>query len=326
VGCKGWVRIESKAYGVVEGTKPEYETLGMLGSNCLVDDIKAIAKANDMCNRYGLDTITVGSVIGFAMECYERGVINKDDTGGIELTWGNADSMVAMVEKIGQRDGFGGVLADGVKLAAERIGKGSEEWAIHIGGQDIPAHVPTATIGHAWGYVNEPTPARHTTTHIKMSHDSGAPGFFYSDNLPKLDPLDVEANAPVFATCSDLERLWTSAGLCVFAIWPGTLPLIESISAVTGWDFTMEEGLRAGRRIQALRQAFNIREGLDTTEWCIPKRAALASTGPNKGKKVDFKAMKEKGYEALGWDPQTGKPLDSSLEELELKELVETYS
>ena len=95
VGCKGWVRIESKAYGVVEGTKPEYETLGMLGSNCLVDDIKAIAKANDMCNRYGLDTITVGSVIGFAMECYERGVINKDDTGGIELTWGNADSMVA---------------------------------------------------------------------------------------------------------------------------------------------------------------------------------------------------------------------------------------
>ena len=322
IDCKGWIKIGKSPYGVIEGTKPEYETLAMLGGDCLIDDLEAIAKANDLCNRYGLDTITTGSVIAFAMECYERGVITKEDTHGIELTWGNGPAMVAMVEKIGRREGFGAVLADGSKLAAERISKGSGEWAIHIGGQDMPAHVPTATIGHAWGYVNDPTPARHTTTHFKMSHDSNAPDYFYSDSLPKLDPLDIEANAPVFATCSDLERLWTSAGLCVFAIWPGTLPLVEAISAVTGWDFTLAEGLRAGRRIQTLRQAFNIREGVNTTQWRIPERVTVASTGPNKGKKVDFKAMKEKGYAALGWDAETGKPLDATLEELGLKELV----
>jgi len=256
------------------------------------------------------------------MECYERGIITKEDTDGIELKWGNAAAMVAMVEKIGRREGFRDVLADGAKFAAERIGKGSEKWAVHIGGQDMPSHVPTATIGHAWGYVNEPTPARHTTTHFKHSHDSGAPGYYYSDKFPELDALDVDANAKVFATCSDLERLWTSAGLCVFAIWPGTLPLIEVMCAVTGWDFTIDEGLKAGRRIQALRQAFNIREGLDTTNWRIPERAAIAPTGPNKDKNIDFNGMKEKGYAALGWDSRTGKPLDSTLEELGLKELV----
>jgi len=322
IGCKGWIKIDKSPYGVIETTKIEYETLAMLGSDCFVDDLAAVAKTNDLCNRYGIDTISTGAVIAFAMECYERGVITKEDTGGIELSWGNGAAMVAMVEKIGRREGFGAVLADGAKFAAERIGKGSEEWAIHIGGQDMPAHVPTATIGHTWGYVNEPTPARHTTTHFKHSHDAGAPGYFYSDNFPKLDPLDVEANAPIFATCSDLERLWTSAGLCVFAIWPCTLPLVEAISAATGWDFTMAEGLKAGRRIQTLRQAFNIREGINTTEWRIPKRVTIASTGPNKGRKVDFDAMKEKGYKALGWDIKTGKPLELTLSELGLKELV----
>ena len=323
IGCKGWVKVEKSPYGVIEGTKPEYETLGLFGSNCLVDDIEAIIKANDLCNRYGMDTIGVASTIAFAMECYEKGVITKEDTDGIELTWGDADAMVSMVEKIGQRKGFGAVLADGSKRAAERIGKGSEAWAIQTGGQDVPAHDPRVSVGHAWGYVTDPTPVRHTASHIKWSHDASAPDFFADDRFPKLDPLDVEANAPAWAMASALERLWTSAGLCVFAIWPATLPLVEAMSAITGWDFTMEEGLKAGRRIQTLRQAFNIREGVNTGKWLLPERlAAVASTGPIAGKKVDFEAMKEKGYEALGWDGKTGKPLDSTLTELGLKELV----
>ena len=326
IGCKGLIKIDESPYGVIETTKMEYETLGMLSADCFVDDLAAVAKANELCNRYGIDTITTGSTVAFAMECYERGVITKEHTGGIELTWGNGSALVAIVEKIGRREGFGAVLADGSKIAAERIGKDSKAWAMHVGGQDLPAHVPTATVGHAWGYVCDPTPARHTATHLKMAHDNRMPDYFYSHNFPKLDSLDVEANAPVFATCSDLERLWTSAGLCALAIWPGNLPLVEAISAVTGWDFTMAEGLKTGRRIQTLRQAFNVREGVNTTEWVVPARAAFATTGPNKGRKIDLKAMKEKGYEALGWDPKTGIPLESTLEELELKGLIDAYS
>ena len=324
LGCKGWYRIETKSYGVIEGSKPEYETLSMMGPNCLIDDLEAISKANDLCNRLGLDTIGTGAVIGFAMECYERRAITKEDTGGIELTWGNGDALVAMTEQIGRREGFGAVLADGAKLAAERIGKGSQEWAIHVGGQDIPAHDPRVSIGYGWGYAVDATPGRHTATQFKNEHDSRVP-FVTSPKLkfPEPDSLDVAANAPIYATCSDLDRLWTSAGLCIFAEVPETLPLSEVMSVVTGWDFTLEEGLKAGRRIQTLRQAFNIREGVNTSEWRLPERLVVAQdAGPNRGKKVDLPAMKAKGYEALGWDAETGKPLESTLKELGLKELV----
>jgi len=325
LGCKGWYRIETERYGVVESSKPEYETISMMGPNCLIDDLGAISKANDVCNRLGLDTISTGSVIGFAMECYERGVITKKDTDGIELTWGNGDALVAITEKIGKHEGFGAVLADGAKLAAERIGKGSEKWAIHVGGQDIPAHDPRVSIGcGGWGYAVDATPARHTATNFKDMHDGKAR--FVADaelNIPELDSLDVAANAPIYATCSDLDRLWTSAGLCIFGAIPETMPIAEVMAAITGWDFTLEEGLKAGRRIQTLRQAFNIREGVNTGEWRLPERLMVAQdAGPNKGREVDFKAMKEKGYAALGWDSKTGKPLESTLQELGLKELV----
>lgn len=322
LGCKGRIRIETRSYGVIEGAKPEYETLAMLGSNLLIDDVEAIIKANDFCNRYGLDTIGLGATIAFAMECYERGVITKEDTDGIELTWGNGDAMVAMVEKIGRRQGLGAVLADGSKLAAERIGKGSEKWAIHIGGQDIPAHDPRVSTGYCWGYLCDATPARHTSSQTKDCQDKGA---LFSPKIewPELDPLDIEANASIYATCSDLDRLWTSAGLCIFGLVPETLPLAEVISAVTGWDFTLEEGLKAGRRIQTLRQAFNFREGVHPGKWCLPERLqSVPTTGPVAGRGIDFVAMKKKGYAALGWDADTGKPLDSTLQGLDLKELV----
>jgi aldehyde:ferredoxin oxidoreductase len=323
LGCKGWTRIETK-YGLVECSKIEYETLSLMGPNCMIDDLGALCKANDICNRLGLDTIGAGAVIGFAMECYERGVITKEDTDGIELSWGNGDALVAMTEKIGRREGFGAILADGAKLASERIGNGSEAWAIHVGGQDMPAHDPRVSIGYGWGYQVDATPARHTATQFKNEHDSRVPFATCNElKLPKPDGLDTTANAPLYATCSDLDRLWTSAGLCIFAEVPETLPLAEVISAVTGWDFTLKEGLEAGRRIQTLRQAFNIREGVDTGAWKLPERLTVPQdSGPKKGKKVDLKTMKEKGYQALGWDPKTGKPLASTLEKLGLKELV----
>jgi len=325
IGCKGWLKIDESPYGMIEGAKIEYQTLGMVGANLLIDDVKAIAKANDLCNRYGLDTISVGAVIGFAMECYNRGVISKEDTKGIELTWGNGKAMVTMVEKMGRREEFGAVLADGSKFAAERIGRGSEKWAIHVGGQDLPAHDPRVTIGCGWGYICDATPGRHTACEAANGYFGGCDISPYGElELPHLNNvLDIEANAPAYAICSDLERLLSSAGLCQFSYYPGAMPIIELIAAVTGWDFTLAEGLKAGRRIATLRQAFNIREGIRTSEWRLPERLeAPQTTGPNAGVKLDFRAIKEKGYAALGWDAKSGKPLESTLEELGLKELV----
>ncbi len=322
LACKGWLRIEGK-YGVVECSKVEYETLSMMGPNCMIDQLDAICKANDLCNRLGLDTIGTGSVIGFAMECYEKGAITKEDTGGIELTWGNGDALVTMTEKIGRREGFGDILADGSKRAAERIGKGSEAWAIHVGGQDMPAHDPRVSLGYGWGYATDPTPARHTATQVKDGLMHGVPSSPMGFKIAEVDPLDVAGDAPEYAKCSGADKLWTSAGLCIFGLYPETMPLAEAISAATGWDFTLDEGIKAGQRIQTLRQAFNIREGVDTVAWKLPKRLTVPqNSGPNKGRKIDLAAMKEKGYEALGWDTKTGKPLDSTLERLGLKELV----
>jgi len=325
LGCKGWLAVDKGPFAVSKAAKVEYETLGMLGSNLLIDDIEAIIKANDICNRGGMDTISVGSALSLAMECYEHGLITKEDTGGIELTWGNANSMVAMVEKIVRRQRFGAVLADGSKLAAERIGRGSEKWAMHVGGQDLPAHDPRTSIAHGWGYITDPTPGRHTTTQIMDSYEEQIPLSFIAElEFPqKVNMLDPEANIRVFAVSSDLDQLTTSAGVCWFGMVTETLPLIDVISAMTGWDFSLVEGLKVGRRIKTLRQAFNFREGVKPGEWHIPERLEAAPvTGPIAGRKVDFKAMKKIGYGALGWDHETGKPLKLTLEELGLTELV----
>jgi aldehyde:ferredoxin oxidoreductase len=323
--CKGWLRMETK-YGLVECSKIEYETLSVMGPNCSVDDLGAILKANDLCNRLGLDTISTGSVIAFAMECYQRGVITKEDTGGLDLTWGNADALVKLTEQIGRRIGFGAVLADGALFAAKIISKGSEAWALHVGGQDMPAHDPRITAAYGFGYVTDPTPGKHTVSQMKGGCDRGvnaSPADFIQVTL---DPLDVEANAREHARNTAVDRLWDSMGLCMFAHYPETLPLTEAVIATTGWkDYDMDEGVKTGLRIQNLRQAFNTREGIDTSKWLLNERLIGPQTsGPNKGKKViDLIAAKVKGYEAMGWEA-TGRPKDSTLKELGLDELVGT--
>ncbi len=322
--CKGKLTVEKGPYAVKNSNKIEYETLGLFGSNLLIDDPEPLIKANDLCNRYGIDTCAVGSAIGFAMECYERGLISKDDTDGIELSWGNADAMLLMIEKIAKREGFGAVLADGSKFAADHIGKGSDKFAVHVGGQDLPAHDPRTSVGHGWGYLCDPTPGRHTATQYMDSVDEDVNAVMLPESkIKKADIFDYEAYASVYAACSDLDRLSTSAGLCWFGTYPETLPLIEALSAITGWDFTLEEGLKAGRRIQTLRQAFNVREGVNMAEWTLPERIDCPpATGPIAGRNLDFKAIKKLGYEATGWDGITGRPLNSTLKEMGLERLV----
>lgn len=326
VACHGYSRVETGPYAIAETiVKPEYEALAMFGSSSMNDDVEAVMKANHLCNIYGLDCISTGNSIAFAMECYDRGLITKADTDGIDLTWGNAEAIVAMVEKIAKRDGFGAVLADGSARAAERIGKGAEKYAMHIGGQDMPAHDPRASVCYGWGYLCDPTPARHTVSMEMFSLEAGVPYSPYDElQFPKFDKFDYKANAPIYVAFNAFHYWLCACGQCAFMFWPhDKYPIAELISAITGWDFTAAEGLKVGRRINTLRQAFNIREGVKTGEWRLPERYVGApDTGPLAGRDFDWKAMKEGGYAALGWDATTGKPLDSTLQELGLKELV----
>ena len=328
VGCKADFRIEKGLYAREKAYKrPEYETWAAFGPMCLNEDPELVIKANDICNRYGIDTISTGSVIAFAMECYERGIIGKKETEGIELTWGNTSAMLGMLNKVVRREGFGALLADGTKRASERIGKGSEEWAIHISGQEPAFHDARHWPARGLFYIADPTPGHHTCSTFPVYLTKGTNIGPYPElkfAKKKLDELlDYEVTGPIYATGNSYYHFITACGLCLLANYPTSVPSADYVSAVTGWNFTMSEGLRAGRRIQTLRQAFNMREGLRPEDFRLPKRISMPSMAGNfAGKQIDFDTEKHIFYREMGWDTKTGWPLETTLHELGLIELV----
>ena len=324
IACKGYFRIEKGPYAIEKTPKTEYETFAAFGPMCFNDDVESIIQANDICNRYGIDTISAGTVIAFAMECYENGVISKKETDGIELTWGNASAMLAMLDKIGRREGFGAVLADGCQRASEQIGRGSDKWAIHVHGQEPGFQDARFWPGRGVIFSCDPTPGRHTAGILPVAttrRRSIAP--YPETQFPEVDLLDYQAVGPLHATGSNYYQFINACGLCLFACGYAPMPTADYVSAVTGWDFTMAEGLKAGRRIQALRQAFNAREGLRPDDFRLPERISKPSmAGQFAGKQIDFAALRDSFYKAMGWDTESGWPSESALRELGLMELV----
>jgi len=334
VACGGKVRVDNGPYAIDKGHKPEYETLAAFGNMCLNDNVESIIKANDICNRYGLDTISAGTTIAFAMECYEHGIIGKKETDGIELTWGSAPAIIAMLEKIAKREGFGAVLADGVKKAAERIGRGAEKFAVHIHGQEPGFHDPRLNPVRGMGYIADATPGRHTAStpmaaaEFPPTPDFPEGGFIASYpelHLPTTGIHDYQDKGAKAAKTANYGRALSASGACSFVLyfWICSFPFIEFLSAVTGWDLTLSEVLTIGHRIQTLRQAFNIREGIKMGDFTLPDRIkAPPSTGPFAGRIIDLDAIRILYYRALDWDIETGQPSDSILQELGLMEMV----
>jgi len=326
VACKGVVRIDEGQYQVSEMEKPEYESMGALGLMCLNDNLEAVIKAINMCDRYGMDTIAVGTTIAFAMECYERGIINKQDTGGIELAWGNAPAMINIVDEMGRRAGFGAVLADGVKRAAEQIGRGSEEYAMHVHGAEIPMHNPRQFPGSglAIAYTCDPTPARHMQGRGISSLEFGhVLGTYPEFQVAKVKTNDFENKGLIYRTANSWWQFGDACGLCAFVVLTGTLPIVDFISAATGWDFTASELLVAGERIQTLRHAFNFREGIKPQDFNLPKRIAEPpSMGPLKEVHIPFDTIKRVYPKAMSWDSDTGEPSEQRLQELSLDGII----
>jgi len=324
IACGGTVRVDEGPFAIGEGYKPEYETLVQFGTLCLNSNLESIIKANDICNRYGIDTLSAGGAIAFAMECYEHGIISKDETDGIELTWGNAAALIAMLGKIAKREGFGAVLADGVKKAAEQIGRGSEEFAMHVGGQELPAHDPRRAPCYGVGYIADPTPGRHHAGVLGALLEVMRAGPYPELQPPLIKgPHDYQQRGLAYFTGSNYWQVFSCSGMCWFVMLTGMFPLVEFMSAVTGCDYTVPEFITTGRRIRTLCQAFNIREGVPVTKFSLPDRVNMpASMGPFAKRVVDFDGLRIQYYRAIGWDVDTGKPLESTLQELGLTEIV----
>jgi len=318
ISCGGELRVENAPY-TCETHKPEYETLCALGTLCLNDNLESIIKVNDICNRAGLDTISVGATIAFAMECYENGVLTEADTDGLELTWGNHQAIVAMSEKIARREGLGEVLADGVRVASQKIGKGSERFAMHIGGQEIPMHDPRSTPGYATTYCTDATPARHMQGGSQFLES----GFIFP-GIPFTQPEKYVygGKGDMHRYMSNLTHVVNASGLCYFAVWIYGVNMIpQFLNYVTGQTYTLEDLLTIGERISNLRMAFNIREGINPSDWEFPGRIIgdpPLKAGPLKGITIDLQTLKSEYFEKMDWDPITGKPSRKKLEELGL--------
>ncbi|NOZ22778.1 MAG: aldehyde ferredoxin oxidoreductase family protein [Planctomycetes bacterium] len=332
VACKREVAFEDDRFKV-EGRYggPEYETLASLGSFCCVDDLKAVCAGHQLCNEHCMDTISTGVAIAFAMECYENGILTKEDTDGIELAFGNADAMVAMVEKIGKREGFGDILAEGIQRAAEKIGKGAEKYAHHIKGQEVPMHDPRGKTGSALSFATSPTGADH----VEAPHDP-----FYTGLNPKggeplslmgmlepADPLDMSPKkVELFYHGQLVWSLYNCIGMCNFAAAPlGPVPLrvlCDHVAAVTGWDTSLFELFKVAERSSVMARAFNYREGFTKSDDYLPKILHRPlENGKLKGHKIDterFQEFLKTYYEAMGWNPETGYPTRGKLAQLDL--------
>jgi aldehyde:ferredoxin oxidoreductase len=312
ISCGAIIRQNVGPFAIKdEMHRPEYQSLAALGAMLMNDNLEAVIKANDICNRYGIDTVGVGGTIAMAMECYEKGLINKEDTDGIELNWGDAEAIVALVEKVAKREGFGAVLADGTQKAAERIGRGAEKFAVSIRGKSLAYHDPRISPALGTANIADANPAHHMDSQITGMLSEGAP--IGSDPALQASRSNPFAS---YAIGSEYHQLLNAAGLCsLYTVATTPPPIAELIAGAGGWDFGWDEGLRAGRRILTLRQAFNAREGLTPDQFELPKRIASSA-------KIDYSALRDGYFLEMGWDPKTGKPSKEALTLLGLAELA----
>jgi aldehyde:ferredoxin oxidoreductase len=322
VACKKEVQVKEpwnvdRAYG-----GPEYETLAALGSNCGVSDLKAVCKANELCQRYSLDTISTGVSISFAMECFEQGLLADEDAEGMDLSFGNALSMLKLVEMIGERRGIGNLLAEGVKRFAERISSRAKEFAVHVKGQEAPMHDPRLKRGEALGYAVSPTGADH----VHNIHDT-----FLFPQLPKqykslgvLETVPIEDFGPkkirLYKYVGEWRTLNNFLVMCLLTPWSVTQK-VEIVRSVTGWNTTAFELMKVVERGNTLARIFNLREGfIEKDDWLPPRFFKPKTSGALNKTAVDpqkLQKAKQTYYGMMGWTEE-GVPKQSMLEELNI--------
>ncbi|MHB0859140.1 MAG: aldehyde ferredoxin oxidoreductase family protein [Anaerolineae bacterium] len=323
IRCKWVVEVKDEEYPVDHKYGgPEYETTGAMGSLCGIDDLRVACRANQLCNAYGLDTIGTGVTIAWAMECFERGLIGPQDTGGIDLRFGNADALLLMIEQIAQRSGFGALLADGSRRAAEQVGKGSLAFAVQIKGQEMAMHDPRVKYGHGLGIAISPTGADH----MHSVHDSG---YQTKGGISSLMPFGVLEPLPFDDLSTDKVRmvryamLWrvthNLTGVCMFHPWEPQ-QVADLIGATTGWNTSVMELWLAAERAYDMARAFNAREGFGPEDDRLPPRIhEHMDQGPAAGQAPTVEQMEEAKrafYGMMDWDPATAAPTRAKLEDL----------
>lgn len=329
VRCKREVKIDDRYQVSDSFGGPEYEAIAGFGSNCGVDDLQAIAKANEMCNRFTMDAISCSGTVAFAMECFEHELIGPEQTGGLDLRFGNADAMVRCVELIARREGIGNLLAEGSKRAADVIGGDAPYFAMQVKGQELALHEPRGKVGVGLSYATSETGAEHLTAF----HDpvlANPDSIQYKGVQPlgvkePVAPRDLGRRKVEYYTLMEHWNNWgKTSGLCYFGPAPRSFiaitDIVEAVRAATGWDITLEDLMRIGERANNLARVFNAREGFARKDDTLPDRlfqplesGALAGVAYPR---EEFERALTDLYEIKGWDIETGIPTRERLAEL----------
>lgn len=326
IRCKRVVTVDDEEYKVnpIYGG-PEYETVGAFGSNCGVDDLRAISKAHELCNAYSLDTISTGMAVAFAMECYENGLLTKEDTGGLDLRFGNAAAMVEITRQICEREGLGDLLAEGPRRAAAKIGPGAEMFVIDVKGQPFPMHECRTRHGQALGYAVSPTGADHMhnfwdagMANDPVGEDLQSLGVYESVPQTELNAHKVRA----YTVVTNWQWIHNHLGHCMFIPWSRD-QIVDLVRGITGWNTNLWELLKVAERGVTMARVFNMREGLGRKDDVLPPRMRMPFvTETINEKPIDPEVLDENlstFYGMMGWDPETGRPTLAKLQELDIE-------
>jgi aldehyde:ferredoxin oxidoreductase len=318
LACGGVIRLP----GGGTGHRPEYETLAAFGPTVMNSDLATVVACNEICNLSGLDTISTGVAVAFALECYERGWLPPELAVEMELRWGDGEAIVELTRRIAARKpGLGDWLADGVRRAAQRLGPEAQAAAMHAGGQELPMHRGLYQPNVAVGYQMDPAPGRHTASNSGLASAPAILHYLKLQGQSLAGRYDYAAKGAEAATVMAFMRALDALGLCMFSLQLGEPPFLPWLRAATGWDVDEAELLRIGQRIQALCHAFNARQGIAPTAVTLPARERgepPSEEGPLAGITLDMEAMAEGYCQTMGIDPGTGWPLPERAQELGL--------
>ena len=311
IRCRRYTEVKAGSYAPVQTEGPEYETIWTFGGNCENKNIESIIAANDLCLEYGMDTISTGGAIGFAMECFEKGLINLKDTDGIDLHFGNHEAIVAMVHKIARREGLGDILSKGTKQAADLIGGNAADFAMQVKGLELAAYEPRRAKGMGLGYATSPRGGCHER------------GYLLSE-IFGIEQYSYEGKGAMVQRTQDTVAIKDALCFCAFASAGASVQdLAELFSAVTGWEKTEQSLMEIGERICNLERLFNLREGFTRSDDTLPKRFLKEPLpGPNgEPEVVDIDLLLDKYYQARGWTLD-GVPLEPTLSRLGLDDRI----
>src|SRR4030042_2893459 len=303
IGCHRHIQLKEPKKWALEGNGPEYETLAMMGGCYLCSDLSAICKANDICNRMGIDTISTGAWISFLAECWEKGLLNEDDTGGIKIEWGNGETLVFLTQKIAKMEGIGAWFRDGILGAAKKIGPVTQDLIVQVKNLDYPAHDPRCHTALGVNYATGTRGACHTRGEVFLPVDIYFPELFEGE----LAKDNIENTPRRTFLIQNLYSFYNQVSMYAFMNGFGEMKMgeiLDILNAITGWNWSLDDLTEAGKRVFTLERLINVRDGFDWKFDTLPKKMTIAAKEGGRIGRVPlpFDSTLKKYYNMRGWD------------------------